>query len=127
MLALAGDLGPSVAANKLRAFVSSCQAAFGRGVCRKDVDSRPPPAMTIYANPRLFAKLAAVLVAKPWVAEPSPTMTPMGQNFGPLGHYSNISTVRATSPAFMARNASFTPSSGARRLIMSSRFSRPWR
>jgi hypothetical protein len=39
--------------------------------------------------------------------------------------YSNINTVRATSPAFIARKASFTSSSLPRRLIMSSRLSRP--
>ena len=41
--------------------------------------------------------------------------------------YSNISTVRATSPAFMARKASLRSSRPARRLIMSSSCSRPWR
>ena len=40
---------------------------------------------------------------------------------------SNISTVRATSPAFIARNASLTSSSLPRRLTISSSFSRPWR
>ena len=38
---------------------------------------------------------------------------------------SNISTVRATSPAFMARNASFTSLSRLRRVIISSSISRP--
>jgi len=38
--------------------------------------------------------------------------------------YSNMSTVRATSPDFIARNASFTSSSLPRLLIMSSRLSR---
>jgi len=42
-------------------------------------------------------------------------------------HQSNISTVRATSPAFIARNASFTSSSLPRRLTISSSLSRPWR
>src|SRR2546426_444421 len=40
---------------------------------------------------------------------------------------SNISTVRATSPAFMARKASLTSSSLPRRLTISSSFNRPWR
>ncbi len=40
---------------------------------------------------------------------------------------SNISTVRATSPAFIARNASFTSSSLPRRVIISSSLRRPWR
>jgi hypothetical protein len=39
--------------------------------------------------------------------------------------YSNIRTVRATSPAFIARNASLTSSSLPRRVIMSSRSRRP--
>jgi len=43
------------------------------------------------------------------------------------GSYSNISTVRATSPAFIARKASFTSSSLPWRLTMSSRLMRPWR
>jgi len=44
---------------------------------------------------------------------------------GPPCGQSNISTVRATSPAFIARNASFTSSSRPRRVIISSRRSRP--
>ena len=39
--------------------------------------------------------------------------------------HSNIRTVRATSPAFIARKASLTSSSLPRRLIMSSRLRRP--
>ena len=46
--------------------------------------------------------------------------------YRPLGSlYSNISTVRATSPAFIARKASFTSSRRPRRVIISSRRSRP--
>ncbi len=41
------------------------------------------------------------------------------------GAYSNIRTERATSPAFIARNASFTSSSFIRRVIISSSFKRP--
>ena len=41
--------------------------------------------------------------------------------------YSSIKTVRATSPAFMARNASLTSSSLPRRVIMASRSIRPCR
>jgi hypothetical protein len=39
----------------------------------------------------------------------------------------NVSTVRATSPAFIARNASLRSSSVPRRLTMSSSIRRPWR
>ena len=42
-------------------------------------------------------------------------------------HQSNISTVRATSPAFIARNASFMSPSTPRREIIESRSSRPCR
>ena len=51
---------------------------------------------------------------------------PFGRTVGrPPSHQSNISTVRATSPAFMARKASLTSSSRPRRVIISSSFSRP--
>lgn len=43
------------------------------------------------------------------------------------GGQSNSSTVRATSPAFMARKASFTSSRRPVRVIISSRRRRPWR
>ena len=40
---------------------------------------------------------------------------------------SNVKTVRATSPAFIARNASLMSSRRPRRLTISSSSSRPWR
>ena len=54
---------------------------------------------------------------------------PQGEGSGVRGptSYSNISTVRATSPSFIARKASFTSSSLARFVIISSSFSLPCR
>lgn len=58
-------------------------------------------------------------VRSPWL----PANVPVTE----VARQSNISTLRATSPACIARNASFTSSSRPRRVIISSSFTRPCR